>query len=190
MLSMSIKRKIKKSKFIIACTYLCFYAAYAAYAIFYYTSYKNLLGILLVTLISFALFLSAVTTFLSYRVNLLNEKPSPFRHFLKIAKYTAQLITSVITIVMVLSAVQDTNVFSLIMAIVSVPTLIFSILVNMLANLWERKCKYGFGKKHFIPQPLLDDEGNEINLQDIDLKEEERSLTMKYFHKNDKTKTG
>ena len=63
MLSMSIKRKIKKSKFIIACTYLCFYAAYAAYAIFYYTSYKNLLGILLVTLISVALFLSAVTTF-------------------------------------------------------------------------------------------------------------------------------
>ena len=187
MLSMSIKRKIKKSKFIIACTYLCFYAAYAAYAIFYYTSYKNLLGILLVTLISFALFLSAVTTFLSYRVNLLNEKPSPFRHFLKIAKYTAQLITSVITI---LSAVQNTNVFSLIMAIVSVPTLIFSILVNVLANLWERKCKYGFGKKHFSPQPLLDDEGNEINLQDIDLKEEERSLTMKYFHKNDKTKIG
>ena len=91
---------------------------------------------------------------------------------------------------MVLSAVQNTNVFSLIMAIVSVPTLIFSILVNVLANLWERKCKYGFGKKHFIPQPLLDDEGNEINLQDIDLKEEERSLTMKYFHDHDKTKTG
>lgn len=187
MLSMSLQRKIKKSKFAIACIYLCFYAAYAAYAIFYYTSYKNIIGILLVSLISVALFLSAVTTVLSYRVNLLNEKPSPFRHFLKIAKYTAQLIISLTTVVMVLSAVQNTNAFSLIMAIISIPTLILSILVNVLANLWERKTKNGFGKKNFIPQPLLDEEGNEIELAQLDLKQEEHSLAIRYLQNNNET---
>lgn len=188
MLSMSFKKRFKKSKFIIACIYLAFYSAYATYAIIYYTSHRNWIGILLMTLISIALALSAVTTFLSYRVNLLNEKPSPFRHFLKIAKYTAQLISSLITIFLVLSAVQNTNTFSLIMAIISIPTLVFSILVNVFANLWERKIKNGFGKKRFIPQPLLDDEGNELQLAEIDLKEEERSLVLRYFN-DDKDKT-
>ena len=183
---MSFKKKVKLSKFVFACVYLSFYAAYAAYAIFYYKRYQNVLGILLISLVSLVLFLSAVTTFLSYRVNLLNERPSPFRHVLKIVKYTAQLIASSVTIVMVLSAVQKPNTFSLVMAIVSVPALIVSILLNVIAKVWKRKKKNGFGKKNFIPQPLYDEEGNEITTGELNLIENERAAAFRYFAEKEK----
>ena len=50
--------------------------------------------------------------------------------------------------------------------------MLFGILINVIANGIEKLLKK-FGKKHFIPQPLLDSEGNEILLEDIDLKQEE-----------------
>ena len=184
---MNIKKQIKKSKFILACVYLFFYAVYTTYAAIYYARYKTTLGVLLIVCISTALLLTVFTTILSYRVNLLEEKPLSFQYLIKIAKYTAQLLASLTTVAMVFSAVQNTNAFSIIFAIASIPVLLFGILINVIANGIEKLLKK-FGKKHFIPQPLLDSEGNEILLEDIDLKQEENSPAFKYFSKEKNTK--
>ncbi len=188
--TMSFKRKIKKSKFTITCVYFALYALYAAYAIIYYARYKTALGVLLIISITATLIFTAATTFLSYRINLLDEKHSNLSYLIKIAKHTSQLLTSITTIAMVFSAVQNTNVFSLIFAIASIPTLTLGILINVIANRIEKKIKNGIGRVRFIPKPLLDDEGNEISLLDLNLKQEENSPALRYFKKDDNTKTG
>ena len=82
------------------------------------------------------------------------------------AKYTFQLIASAITIFLVISTVQNTNVFSLIMACVSIPFLIWSLFVNVFAELFDRFTAK-FGKRHFEPRPVVNDEGETTDARTV-----------------------
>lgn len=163
-IAMGFKTKIKKSRFILSCIFLTGYAAYTVYALYYYLTFGTALGIVLLCLIGIALVLSATVTFLSYRINL-KDAPRPKLHrFIKVAKYSIQLVCSAISLGFVLSAVHTADVFSLVMACISIPFLLWSIFVNLIVEFFERKIAKGFGKKVFVPCPPLDEEGNEIDL--------------------------
>ncbi len=164
---MNFRKKIKVSKFILSCIFLTGYAAYAVYALYYYLTFRSALGIALLCLIGVALTLSFVITFLSYRINL-REAPRPKLHrFIKMAKYLVQLVCSAIALGFVFSAVHVTNVFSLIMASISIPFLIWSFFVNVIVEYFERKFASGFGKKVFVPQTPKDEEGNALDLSEV-----------------------
>ena len=161
---MSLMKRIKLSRFVLSCIFLTGYAAYTVYAVYYSRTFTNALSITLLVLIAVAFALSATITFLSYRINL-KDAPRPKLHrFIKMAKYLAQLASTAISLSLVLSAVHDTNVFSLIMAAVSVPFLIWGFFVNVIVEYFDRKFIRGFGKKVYIPAKPLDDEGNEIDM--------------------------
>lgn len=162
---MSFKKKIKTSKFIFSLIFLIGYAAYSAYAVYYYLTYRSALGIVLLCLIGVALALSVFVTFLSYRINLKNAPRPKLHRFIKMAKYFVQLVCSVTALGMVLSAVQNTNAFSLVMACISIPFLLWSLCVNLLAEYFERKFAAGFGKRVFVRVPAKDEEGNELDLE-------------------------
>lgn len=161
---MGIQGKIRKSRFILSCVFLTGYAAYTVYALYYYLRWKSALGIVLLCLIGTALLLSATVTFISYRINLKNAPRPKLHRFIKMAKYLAQLASTAISLSLVLSAVHDTNVFSLIMACISFPFLIWGFFVNVIVEYFDRKFIRGFGKKVYIPAKPLDDEGNEIDM--------------------------
>lgn len=162
--AMGLKAKIKKSRFILSCIFLAGYTAYAVYAVYYYRTFGNALSIVLLALIATAVALSATITFLSYRINL-KDAPRPKLHrFIKMAKYTAQLASTAISLVLVLSAVHSTNAFSLAMASISVPFLLWGLFVNVLVEYFDRKFAKGFGRKVFIPVPPQDEEGCPLDL--------------------------
>ena len=164
--AMGFKTKIKKSRFILSCIFLTGYAAYTAYALYYYLKFGTVLGILLLCLIGVALALSAVVTFLSYRINL-KDAPRPKLHrFIKIAKYSIQLLCSAISLGFILSAVHTANLFSLIMVCVSFPFLLWSIFVNLVVEFFEHKFAGGFGKQFYLPR-RKDDDGNEIDMREV-----------------------
>lgn len=161
---MGFRAKIKKSRFILSCVFLTGYTAYTVYAVYYYRTFGNALSIALLSLIVTSFVLSATITFLSYRINL-KDAPRPKLHrFIKMAKYITQLASTAISLSLVISAVHDTNVFSLIMAAISIPFLLWGLFVNVIVEYFDRKFAKGFGKKVFIPSRPLDDEGNELDL--------------------------
>lgn len=161
---MGFRAKIKKSRFILSCVFLTGYTAYTVYAVYYYRTFGNALSIALLSLIVTSFVLSATITFLSYRINL-KDAPRPKLHrFIKMAKYITQLASTAISLSLVISAVHDTNVFSLIMAAISIPFLLWGLFVNVIVEYFDRKFAKGFGKKVFIPARPLDDEGNELDL--------------------------
>lgn len=71
---MSLKHKIRLSKFLISLAFSVGYAAYFAYALYFYLTFRTGLGIALLCLIAVALALSVVVTAVSYRVNLKGAK--------------------------------------------------------------------------------------------------------------------
>lgn len=161
---MGFKAKIKKSRFILSCVFLAGYTAYAVYAVYYYRTFGNALSIALLSLIAVAVALSATVTFLSYRINL-KDAPRPKLHrFIKMAKYTAQLASTAISLVLVLSAVHSTNAFSLAMACVSIPFLVWGLFINVIVEYFDRKFAKGFGRKVFVPVLPRDEEGNPVDL--------------------------
>lgn len=165
--TMSLMKRIKLSRFVLSCIFLTGYAAYTVYAVYYYTRYEDSrIGTILLCLIGAALALSVVITIVSYRINMM-DKPRPKLHrFIKMAKYTFQLIASAITIFLVISTVQNTNVFSIIMSFVSVSFLLWSLFVNVLAELFDHTFR-GFGKKVYEPQELCNEEGERVDVRAV-----------------------
>lgn len=164
---MDIKHKLKRSRFILSCIFFAGYAAYAIYAVFYYKTFRNALSIALLILVATTFTLSATITFLSYRINLKNAPRPKLHRFIKMAKYIAQLLSSAISIGLVLSAVYDTNAFSLAIAIITIPFLLWGLFVNVLAEFFEHKYANGFGRRVFIPTIPKDEEGNDVDLNDV-----------------------
>lgn len=164
---MSLKKRIKVSRFILSCIFLAGYAAYTVYAIYYYRNYEDSrIGTILLCLIGSALALNVIITFVSYRINLM-DKPRPKIHrFLKMAKYTFQLVGSAITVFTVVSTVQNLNVFSLIMSMLSIPFLLWSLFVNVLAELFDRM-RQKFGRRVYVAQEIKDGEGNALRVDDV-----------------------
>lgn len=164
---MNFKQKLKRSRFWISLLFFAGYAAYAVYAVMYYRTFRNALSIVLLTLIAATFVLTATVTFVSYRINL-KDAPRPKLHrFLKMAKYAVQLLASGISVVLVLSAVHNTNVFSLIVAVISVPSLLLGLFINILAEYFERKFGGRFGKRVFVPSVPTDENGNALDMDKI-----------------------
>ncbi len=166
-IAMSFMKRVKISRFVLSCIFLLGYAAYTVYAVYYYTRYEDSkIGTILLCLIGAALALNIFITIVSYRINLM-DKPRPKLHrFVKMTKYTFQLVASAITVFLVISTVQNTNVFSLIMACVSIPFLIWSLFVNVFAELFDRFTAK-FGKRHFEPRPVVNDEGETTDARTV-----------------------
>lgn len=163
---MSFKKRIRRSKFIISLIFCIGYAAYFAYALYFYLTYRTGLGIALLCLIAVALALSVVVTAVSYRVNLKGAKKPRVHRFIKIAKYSVQLLCSGFALALVLSAVYSANVFSVIMACVSIPFLLLSLCVNVLAEYLQRKLAHGYGRRVFEPVAPKDEEGEPLDLNE------------------------
>lgn len=161
---MDFKNKIRKSRFVLSCIFLAGYAAYTVYALYYYLNWHSALGIVLLCLIGTALLLSATVTFISYRINLKNAPRPKLHRFIKMAKYAVQLISSGISVGFVLSAVHSETTFSLVMAIVSVPFLLWSLFVNVIAELFDRKISPSLARRRFVPMTPRSDTGEEIDL--------------------------
>lgn len=166
-IAMSFMKRVKISRFVLSCIFLLGYAAYTVYAVYYYTRYEDSkIGTILLCLIGAALALNIFITIVSYRINLM-DKPRPKLHrFVKMTKYTFQLVASAITVFLVISTVQNTNVFSLIMACVSIPFLIWSLFVNVFAELFDRFTAK-FGKRLFEPPPVVNDEGETTDARTV-----------------------
>ena len=161
---MSFRKKIKKSRFVLSCIFLCGYTLYTVYAVYYYLTIRNALSVVLLCLIAFALALSVFVTAVSYRINLMDKPRPALLRFVKMTKYAAQLACSLVSLGFVLSAVQNFNPFSLIMAVISIPFLLWSIFVNVVAEYFERKFARGFGKKTYVCEPPKDSDGNPVDL--------------------------
>lgn len=162
--TMSLKEKIKRSRFIISCIFFAGYAVYAAYATYYYRTFRNGLSIALLVLIATTFILAAAVTFVSYRINLKN-KPRPRLHrFIKMAKYLSQLLSSAVTISLLVSAVHSSSAFSLVVAVLTIPFLLWGLFVNVLAEYFARKFSDGFGKRVYIPSVPRDEEGNKVDI--------------------------
>lgn len=161
---MDLKKKIRISKFFISLGFSVGYAAYFAYSLYYYLTYRSGLGIALLCLIALALALSIIVTAVSYRINLKGARRPRAHRFVKIAKYSVQLLCSGLALAIVLSAVRNSNAFSVIMACISIPFLLLSVCVNILAEYFERKYADGFGKRVYVPQTPTDGEGEKIDL--------------------------
>ena len=161
---MSFRKKLRTSKFIFSLAFSIGYTAYFAYALYFYLTYRSALGIALLCLIAVALALSAVVTAVSYRVNLRGAKKPRVHRFIKIAKYSAQLLCSGFTLALVLSAVYSANALSIVMACISIPFLTLSLFVNVLAEYLQRKFQHGFGRRVFVPSSPQNEEGEPIDL--------------------------
>lgn len=163
--TMSLKKRIKVSRFILSCVFLTGYAAYTVYAIYYYRNYEDSrIGTILLCLIGAALALNIVITFVSYRINLMDKQRPKIHRFLKMTKYTFQLVASAITVFLVISTVQNTSVFSLIMSFISIPFLLWSLFVNVLAEIFDRLFR-GFGKREFVQQEVKNEEGETVDVR-------------------------
>ena len=185
---MNISKRLKLSRFILSCIFLSGYAAYTVYAIYYYRNYEDSrIGGILLCLIGSALALNIVITCVSYRINLKDKKRPKIHRFLKMAKYLFQLIASAITIALVFSAVQNTNPFSLIMSAISVPFLIWSLFVNVLAELFDYTVR-SFRKKEFYRPPLKDEDGAEIDVRSVISRIDGTENTLRQMNKKKKDK--
>ena len=161
---MSLQSTLKKSRFIISCIFLTGYTAYTVYAVYYYRTFANALSIVLLALIIASIVLSALITFISYRINL-KDAPRPTLHrFIKMAKYLLQLLSSGISLSLVLSAVQNLSWFSLLIAAISIPFLLWGLFVNVLTEYIDHKFRIGLGKRYFVPTTPLDRNGKPIDL--------------------------
>lgn len=161
---MSFTQKLKISRFVVSCVFLTGYTAYTAYAVYYYRTFGNALSIALLVLIGVAFGLSAFITFTSYRINL-KDRPRPLAlRFIKMTKYFIQLVTSAISLALVLSAVHEPSLFSLIIAAISIPFLLWGLLVNVLAEFIDHIFAKGFGRRVFIPSVPTDASGQPIDL--------------------------
>lgn len=164
---LSLRRKLKKSKFALSLLGFVGYALYTVYAVYYYLSSENALGIVLLCLIGVAFSLSVALILISYRVNLM-EKPRPaLLRFMKMAKYAVQLLCSLTSLGMLLTAVQNFNAFSLIMALISIPFLLWSIAVNILAEFLERKLKKGFGRRVYVREQPENEAGEPVDIDSV-----------------------
>lgn len=164
---MSFSSKLKKSRFILSCIFLTGYTAYTVYAVYYYRTFANALSIILLVLIGVAFGLSAFITFTSYRINL-KDRPRPLvLRFIKMTKYFIQLVTSAISLALVLSAVHEPSLFSLIIAAISIPFLLWGLLVNVLAEFVDRIFAGGFGRRYFVPVVPQDANGRPIDLTKV-----------------------
>lgn len=163
---MSLKRKIRLSKFLISLTFSVGYGLYFAYALYYYLTYRTGLGIALLCMIAVALALNITVTAVNYRVNMKGAKKPRVHRFIKMAKYSVQLLCSAFALALVLSAVYAANVFAVIMACISIPFLLFSLCVNILAEYFTRKFANGFGKRVYTPTEPKDEEGEPLDLDD------------------------
>ena len=163
---MSFRKKLRKSKFIFSLAFSVGYAAYFAYALYFYLTYRTALGIALLCLIAVALALSITVTAVSYRVNLKGAKRPRVHRFIKIAKYSVQLLCSGFALALVLSAVYTANAFSVVMACISIPFLLLSLCVNVLAEYLQRKFADGYGKRVFVPVAPKDEEGETLDLDE------------------------
>ena len=157
---MSFQLNIRRSRFILSCIFL----TYTVYALYYYLTSRSPLGIALLSLIGTAFLLSLFITFVSYRINLKN-KPRPKLHrFIKMAKYFVQIICSAISIGFIFSAVHTETTFSLVMAIVSLPFLLWSLFVNVIVELYERKISKAIQRKKFVAVVPRDSMGEPIDV--------------------------
>ena len=148
----------------ISCVFLTGYTAYTVYAVYYYRTFANALSIALLVLIGVAFGLSAFITFTSYRINL-KDRPRPLAlRFIKMTKYFIQLVTSAISLALVLSAVHEPSLFSLIIAAISIPFLLWGLLVNVLAEFIDHIFANGFGRRYFVPSIPLDANGRPIDI--------------------------
>ena len=164
---LSLRQKLKKSKFALSLLGFVGYALYTVYAVYYYLSSENALGIVLLCLIGVAFSLSVALILISYRVNLM-EKPRPaLLRFMKMAKYAVQLLCSLTSLGMLLTAVQNFNAFSLIMALISIPFLLWSIAVNILAEFLERKLKKGFGRRVYVREQPENEAGEPVDIDSV-----------------------
>ncbi len=148
----------------VSCVFLTGYTAYTAYAVYYYRTFGNALSIALLVLIGVAFGLSAFITFTSYRINL-KDRPRPLAlRFIKMTKYFIQLVTSAISLALVLSAVHEPSLFSLIIAAISIPFLLWGLLVNVLAEFIDHIFAKGFGRRVFIPSVPLMPDGTPVDI--------------------------
>ena len=161
---MSFRKKLRKSKFIVSLAFSAGYAVYFAYSLYFYLTYRTALGIVLLCLIAVALSLSITVTAVNYRVNLKGAKKPRVHRFIKMAKYSVQLLCSGFALALVLSAVYTANIFSVVMACISIPFLFMSLCVNVLAEYLQRKFADGYGKRVFVPVAPQNEEGEPIDL--------------------------
>ena len=155
------------SRFALSCTFLTGFTAYTVYALYYYLTYRTPLGIVILCLIGAVLLMSGIITFTSYRINIKGAKRPALFRFLKMAKYSTQLIATAITISLVFSTVKNTSIFSLIISAISVPFLLWSLFVNIFVELFERKVAPGFAKKVYVPQKVYDADGKETDVRAV-----------------------
>ena len=77
------------------------------------------------------------------------------------------MVTSAISLGLVLSAVHEPSLFSLIIAAISIPFLLWGLLVNVLAEFVDRIFAGGFGRRYFVPTLPRDANGNIIDLTEV-----------------------
>lgn len=164
---MRLRLHIKKTKFAFSCIMLFGYAAYTAYALYYFLAFKDPLGIALLALVGATLALTAVITFISYRVNL-KDRPRPrIQRLIVIIKLTTQLAATALTVIFFITAAHQQAALPWIVSGISAAILLLSLSVNVLAALFRRKFPNGFGKKNFVRGALYDSDGEEADVTKI-----------------------
>ena len=164
---MRFRRHIKKTKFAFSCIVLFGYAAYTAYALYYFLAFESPLGIALLALVGATLALTAVITFISYRVNL-KDRPRPrIQRLIKIVKLTIQLAATALTVIFFVTAARQHSALPWIVSGISAAILLLSLSVNVIAAAIARKYPEGIGRKTFVRGTLLDGDGEEADVAKI-----------------------
>ena len=164
---MRFRRHIKKTKFAFSCIVLFGYAAYTAYALYYFLAFESPLGIALLALVGATLALTAVITFISYRVNL-KDRPRPrIQRLIKIVKLTIQLAATALTVIFFVTAARQHSALPWIVSGISAAILLRSLSVNVIAAAIARKYPEGIGRKTFVRGTLLDGDGEEADVAKI-----------------------
>lgn len=164
---MRLRLHIKKTKFAFSCIMLFGYAAYTAYALYYFLAFEGPLGIALLALVGATLALTAVITFISYRVNL-KDRPRPrIQRLIVIIKLTTQLAATALTVIFFITAAHQQAALPWIVSGISAAILLLNLSVNVLAALFRRKFPNGFGKKNFVRGALYDSDGEEADVTKI-----------------------
>ena len=68
---------------------------------------------------------------------------------------------------LVLSAVHNLSWFSLLVAAISIPFLLWGLFVNVLTEYIDHKFRIGLGKRYFVPTVPLDRHGNPVDLTEV-----------------------
>lgn len=161
---MRFRRHIKKTKFAFSCIMLFGYAAYTAYALYYFLAFETPLSIALLSLVGATLLLTAVITFISYRVNL-KDRPRPrIQRLIKIAKLVTQLAATALTVIFFITAARQQSALPWIVSGISAAILLLSLSVNVVAAVIARRHPEGIGRKRFERGVLLNSDGEEEDL--------------------------